>query len=189
MSAVIKNKKCKAPDCETTFTPYSTLTRACSLECALILVKIAKEKKQRKDTRERKVAIRTLSDWLKLAQPEFNRFTRIRDKDDPCISCGKFDHELKDFLRGGKWDAGHFKAIGSHPELRFNEDNCHKQCKKCNNQRSGNISNYRINLVNKIGLDRVVELEGHHEPKHYIIDDIKEIREIYRLKAKELEGL
>ncbi len=178
MSVVIKQKRCKAPGCETTYTPYSTLTRACSLECALVLVNIAKEKKQRKDTRERKRAIRTLSDWIKLAQPEFNRFIRARDKGNLCISCQKPPK---------KKNAGHYRSVGACPELRFNEDNCHLQCEHCNTHKSGNAVDYRINLVNKIGLDRVVELEGHHEPKHYIIDDIKEIRERYRLATKELE--
>jgi len=189
MSAVIKQKhtpqqklrKCKAPGCENMYTPYSTLSRACSPKCAFVLVQIAKEKKERKETRERKRALRTKGEWLKLAQAKFNKFIMLRDKHLPCISCGTMNPNIQ-------YAAGHYRSVGACPELRFNEDNCHKQCNSnCNNFLSGNPIEYRINLVKRIGLDRVVELEGPHEPKHYTIPDIQEIRERYRLKVKAME--
>jgi hypothetical protein len=46
-------------------------------------------------------------------------------------------------------------------------------------------SKYRENLIAKIGLERVEWLEGPHEPKRYRIEDLKEIRDTYRLKLKE----
>ena len=103
MSAVIKQpklRKCKAPGCNTMYPPYSTLSRACSPQCALILVKIAKEKKQRKEFAERKKNLRNKSDWLKLAQTQFNKFIRLRDKDEPCIDCGQFGSG-EDHFTGG----------------------------------------------------------------------------------------
>jgi len=176
MNTIIKQKKCKAPDCENMFTPFSTLTRACSPQCALILVKIANEKAQRKDTRERKKALKTLSEHTKEAQTPFNRYiVKVRDKDLPCISCNRH--------HSGQYDAGHYRSTKTHPELRFNEDNVHKQCSPCNRQLRGNIVEYRINLVKKIGLDRVVELEGKYEPKHYTIADVQEIQKTYKLKS------
>jgi hypothetical protein len=51
---------------------------------------------------------------------------------------------------------------------------------------SGNIVNYRIRLVKKIGAERVAWLEGNHEPKRYRIDDLKAIRDEYRKRLKEL---
>ena len=90
---------------------------------------------------------------LKLAQAEFNKFIRLRDAHLPCISCQRF-HE-------GRYDAGHYLSIGAHPEHRFNEDNCHKQCHwNCNIQQSGNIKNYRIELVKKIGIQKVTKFRG-----------------------------
>lgn len=133
---------------------------------------------RKKDTRQRRDAIKTRSDWLKEAQREFNRFIRLRDRDDRCICCGR-DHQ-------GQYHAGHYLSVGSHPELRFNEDNCHKQASYCNNHKSGNQAEYRIKLIEKIGVERVELLEGPHEAAKWTIDDIKEIRIKYKAKCKEL---
>ncbi|WP_258530002.1 recombination protein NinG [Pseudomonas aeruginosa] len=65
----------------------------------------------------------------------------------------------------GQYHAGHYRSVGSHPELRFDEDNVHKQCAPCNNHKSGDVVNYRINLVAKIGAAAVARLEGPHERK------------------------
>ena len=55
-----------------------------------------------------------------------------------------------------------------------------------NNHKSGNIVEYRINLVKKIGAEQVEWLEGKHEPKKYSIDEIKEIKAKYKNKLREL---
>ena len=118
---------------------------------------------------------------LKLAQKAFNAFIRERDRHRPCISCGTYNPNLR-------YDAGHYRTIGAHPELRFSEDNCHKQCHyNCNINRSGNIVEYRINLVNRIGAKRVEELEGPHPIKRYTVDEIIEIRNLYKSKLKQLQ--
>ncbi|TCK68080.1 NinG protein, partial [Lonepinella koalarum] len=71
--------------------------------------------------------------------------------------------------------------------LRFNEDNCHKQCQPCNTHLSGNITEYRINLVQKIGLERVEWLERKdHKPLKLSVDEIKELIRVYKAKCKEL---
>lgn len=181
MNAVIKQlkpRKCRNPDCKIMYTPHSTLSRACSPQCALELVYIKKKKKEDQDFARRKKNLKTLKEWTKDAQDMFNKFIRFRDKDFPCISCQR--------RHAGQYHAGHYRSVGACVDLRFNEDNCHKQCSACNKFLSGNTIEYRINLVDKIGLDRVVELEGPQEPKHYRIIDIQGIREIYRLKIKEM---
>lgn len=115
------------------------------------------------------------------AQKAFNNFIRERDRDQPCISCGRY-HK-------GRYDAGHYKTVGAHPELRFNEDNCHKQCHwDCNINKSGNIAKYRIRLVKRIGLERVEALESHNEPKIYTCDDYKEIELYYKNKLKGIQN-
>jgi hypothetical protein len=65
--------------------------------------------------REAKAKLKTRSQWLKGAQIVFNRFIRLRDEGDSCISCGR--------NTGAKMNAGHYKSVGSTPALRFNEDN------------------------------------------------------------------
>ena len=57
----------------------------------------------------------------------------------------------------------------------------------CNAHLSGNLIDYRIHLISKIGLERVEWLEGSHEPKRYRIDDLKEIDKEYRELAKNLK--
>ncbi|WP_202116081.1 recombination protein NinG, partial [Glaesserella parasuis] len=109
----------------------------------------------------------------------FNEYIRLRDKDEPCISCQRF-HQ-------GQYHAGHYRTVKAMPELRFNEDNVHKQCSACNNHLSGNITEYRINLVRKIGAERVEALESYHPPVKWSAEDCKEIIKTYRAKIKELK--
>ncbi len=108
-------------------------------------------------------------------QSLFNKYIRTRDKDDPCISCGK--HRTT-------YHAGHYLSVGGHTELRFNEDNVHKQCVYCNVFLSGNLLNYRNGLINKIGLERVLILESKHEPNKLTIPDIKELILNYKEKIR-----
>ena len=103
----------------------------------------------------------------------------MRDKDEPCISCGRY--------HVGKYDAGHYRSVGACPELRFCELNVHKQCVPCNQHKSGNVIEYRINLVNKIGADKVTWLERQdQEPKKYTVEECKAIIAYYKAKCKEL---
>lgn len=100
------------------------------------------------------------------AQIVFNRFIRYRDKNMPCISCN---------TKKANFDAGHYQSAGQNPQLRFNELNCHKQCVKCNRLLSGNLKEYRINLIKKIGLARVEELECDNSVRKYSIEDYKNV--------------
>ena len=155
----------------------------CSHTCASLYatkrMQEQQEKHARKAKRERRDALKTRSQWLKEAQTAFNRFIRARDMKKPCISCGRF-HE-------GQWHAGHYRTVGAHPELRFTEVNCHKQCAPCNNHKSGNIVEYRIELVKRIGQDQVEWLEGAHDPLKLTIDEIKALKAKYNKKAREAE--
>ena len=178
-----KVKKCK--DCKEVFEPFKPAQPRC-VPCALDKAKKDTERlvkrqaaKRKQETRQRKAKLKTRSEWLRDAQATFNAFIRDRDKLDPCISCGRF-HE-------GQYHAGHYRTVGANPELRFNENNCHKQCSACNNHLSGNITNYRINLVKKIGIEAVEILEGPHEITKLTIEDIKEIKECYKAKIKALK--
>ena len=104
---------------------------------------------------------------------------RERDRLLPCISCGRH-HQ-------GKYDAGHYRTVGSNPALRFEPLNCHKQCVPCNQHKSGNIVEYRLNLVQRIGADQVAWLEGPHEPKKYTIEDLQQIKAHYRALLRDLK--
>lgn len=151
----------------------------CSPICASRFVKEAK-KVDRETVKVRKEAIKSRADWAREAQAAFNAWVRARDADKPCISCGR--HHT------GQWHAGHYLSRGARPELAYEPDNCHKQCAPCNTHLSGNVALYRVNLVKLIGLDRVEWLEGPHQAKHYSVDDLKEIKRIYKEKLKALQN-
>ena len=88
---------------------------------------------------------KSVSQLKAIAVRHFHRFIRTRDKDLPCISCGRYT----------KLQAGHFYSAGNHPSVRFNEDNVHGQCIQCNHFLSANLLPYRANLIKKIGQERV----------------------------------
>lgn len=182
----VKQKKCII--CKGLFIPsYTSAQRVCSLECAKEAGSrktekdAAKQKSvERKQLKEAKLNIKPRSKWLAEAQAVFNKYIRLRDAKDPCISCGR--HHT------GQYHAGHYRSVGANPELRFNELNCHKQCSSCNTHLSGNLIEYRINLIRKIGLASVMEIESKHNPLKLTIDDIKEIKRHYQHKCRELEN-
>jgi len=130
--------------------------------------------------REAKERVKTKGEYAKEAQQAFNQWIRLRDADLPCISCGRH-HE-------GQYHAGHYRTVASAPELRFEPLNVHKQCAPCNNHKSGDIVNYRANLLIKIGHLYTSWLEGPHEPKRYTIEDLKAITAEYRAKVRELKA-
>lgn len=140
---------------------------------------------ERANLRDRKVALRNKSWYVKEAQKWFNKFIRLRDAGGRCISC---QNPLRDHhgINGHLFDAGHYRSVGACPELRFNEDNVHAQCVKCNRELSGNAVDYRIGLIKKIGLARVESLEENHPQKKYNIEDLKQIIATYKAKCKEL---
>lgn len=171
-----KPKKCVI--CNQLFKPNCSTAKVCGFNCAVEYTFQVKAKKERKEYRVAKEKIKTRQDWLKEAQTAFNSFVRHRDSQLPCISCQRH--------HAGQYHAGHYRASGAWASLRFNEDNCHKQCQPCNTMKSGNLLEYRINLIKKIGQDRVDWLEGPHQPAKWTIDQLKQIKAEYKAKLKEL---
>jgi len=174
----MRAKKCKV--CKEKFEPLRPLQVVCSTKCGCEYTKLQKEKQWKDRKKELKEKLLTRSDYLKLAQAAFNAYIRERDKDRSCISCGTYN---------GKMNAGHYMSVGSTPELRFNEDNVHKQCERCNTFYSGNLINYRIELINRIGEERVNLLERKDlEPLKMTIDEIKELTKKYKKLLKNLRN-
>lgn len=181
-----KPKTCKNPACRALFVPQRLGQAVCSPKCGLAIKEVnqAKARKAlayvgRKELRAAKERVKPKGQYMREAQVAINAWVRARDLSLPCISCGRF-HE-------GQWHAGHYRTVGSSPELRFEPLNIHKQCAPCNNHKSGDIVNYRIELVKRIGAELVEWLEGKHEPKRYTIEDLKAITAEYRAKTRELK--
>lgn len=123
---------------------------------------------------------KTLSQLKATAVRHFHKYIRERDKDFPCISCGKYT----------TLQAGHFHSAGNHPITRFNEDNVHGQCKRCNYFLSGNLIPYQQELINRIGIDRVEALQhkislskqtGYKWDRFFLIEVIEKYKKINRL--------
>ncbi|CAE6949919.1 Bacteriophage lambda NinG family protein [Ectopseudomonas oleovorans] len=182
-----RQRKCANPACDVKFTPKIG-QKVCCWQCGLAIAdQPANQKKARKaiselgrqELRAARERIRPKGDYMREAQVAFNAWVRERDRLLPCISCGRY-HQ-------GKYDAGHYRTVGSNPALRFEPLNCHKQCVPCNQHKSGNIVEYRINLVQRIGADAVAWLEGPHEPKKYTIEDLQQIKAHYRALLRDLK--
>lgn len=168
-------KTCK---CGTEFVQYTSLQRKCH-SCLVADGREKQRKARRRENRAAKQKLKSRGDWLKEAQTAFNRFIRARDAALPCISCGRH-HQ-------GQYHAGHYRSVGANPELRFVLFNNNKQCSACNTHLSGNLINYRINLLDRVGVDVVEWLEGPHEPKKYTIEELQEIKQGFNAWARELE--
>jgi len=173
-----REKKCGA--CLIKFKPTRTLQEACSVPCSIELVKIKQRKKADKEHREAKKNIKPMRHWLKLTQSVVNRWVVLRDAMDSCISCEESDVE--------EWHASHYRSVAAASHLRFDPRNIHKGCSKCNTHLSGNIEKYRINLIYKIGLERVEALENDNSTKSWTREELEEIRKHYRKLIRELEG-
>lgn len=181
-----KQKRC--PICSEMFTPKRwglRLTRCCSnAGCVRDYAERVREIEREKEARKQKI------DFLKndksfqraKAQKSFNEFIRLRDANLGCISCDK----TKDWA--GQWHAGHFKTVGARPDLRFNQDNCHKQCSVCNNYLSGNLAQYRENLIARIGIDCVLALDNPPKITKLSAADYAEINEYYKTEIKRLKN-
>lgn len=195
MKKPLKSKICKAEGCGNEFMPRVSTQIACSVKCALALVEAKKEKNlnamtvqykrnlerlakaQRKADNEKREALKSRREVLNDTQKIFNKFIRLRDDELPCISCGEHRNT---------YDAGHYRSVGAAPQLRFNEDNCHKQCVHCNQHKSGNAIEYRIGLVKRIGAERVEALECNNQTVKWTAEEARAIKVHYQDKIKQL---
>ena len=181
---IFKPKRCKV--CSTVYQPHSMSQICCSPPCGIAYAQAQRVKKTKKEeaadrkaTKEKRERLKTRSDHLKDLQRDFNRFIVQRDAARPCISCGRH-HE-------GRYHAGHFYSVGSRPELRFDEDNVHKQCAVCNLFLHGNLLEYRRALREHIGVERLDALECARPPLKLSTEEIRELAATYRAKTRELK--
>lgn len=188
-----KPKKCRVATCRASFVPSRMGQAVCSPACAMIdaprhelKARKALADIERKDIKVRKEKLKSRADHLREAQAAVNEYVRLRDAHLPCISCDSTPND-NDLMTGSRWDAGHYRSVGACPELRFEPLNIHRQCVKCNRNLSGNAVEYRIRLVQRIGAEKVVWLEGLHPACKYTVEEIKAIKAKYRAITKELK--
>ena len=164
-------KSCKK--CGENFTPFTTLDKYCYFckKTEQALKNLAKIKKDK--VKKQKEELLTTSDYLKIAQQVFNKWVRLRDQNQPCISCSK--------KLGAKFDAGHFWSAFGHSAVRFHPLNVNAQCVSCNQHKHGNLIAYREGLIKKIGLEKYSEIEDiAHDTKKWDKEELKELITKYK---------
>ena len=185
----MKQYKCRI--CKEPFTKQRQLQSICGdTKCIVETVHRAKakrEKLEKAQTREKLKALATKPELVKKAQIAFNAYIRARDYGKPCICCGEPIAWGTD-TTGGVCDAGHYLSVGARVNLRFNEDNVHAQRKLCNRHKAGNAANYRIHLIDRIGLERVESLVRDYTERKYTREGLIEIEKQYKALAKELSN-
>jgi hypothetical protein len=132
-----------------------------------------------------KESLKTAGDYIKEAQIAVNKYIRARDSGKPCISCGNLPAQKF----GGTMDAGHYRSRGAAGHLRFNTFNIHSQCVRCNRYKSGNAVDYRLELINRIGVNLVDRLEADNEPKRFTIDYLKRVKRIFNKRARRVDKI
>ena len=167
--------RCK--NCRELFEPIKFNQKYCfNDDCLKVWVEIEKEKQWQKKKSILKNELKTLSDYMKLAQQIFNKWIRMRDSGKSCASCDK--------ILVGKFDAGHYYST-RHKAVTYNEDNVHGQCVNCNQHLHGNLINYQLGIEKRIGVDRLFILHTlAHSEKKYTIPELKEIIDKYKNKIK-----
>ena len=175
----MKPKKCKV--CKNEFTPiYTTAQSTCSLNCAIEHTAQKKSKAWNERKKVLKDELTTVQDLMKVAQQVFNKYIRLRDEGNLCISCGKIPK---------KSNAGHFYSAGGHFSVRFDERNVHLQCEYCNSFLSGNLLPYRENLLAKLGFEKFESLSAEAmKTRKFTREELKKIIETYKQKIKDFKN-
>lgn len=201
----VKLKKCKV--CLGEFTPRATTQKVCSTSCAIKLVEANKRDKLKKaandDIKRVKQKLKQLDreslKWQhKQAQKAFNRMRVLQEvvrfkligKEPECVSCGKTN---MDFC------CGHFKTVGAHGELRYDELNTHLQCNRyCNKGLSGNINGnkntrgYIQGLIDWYGEVKANEIIIYCESKtskKWSWQELEEMRKGFNVEVRKLESI
>lgn len=189
MSAALKapkQKKCKV--CCSSYTPIDgRLQRVCfDPTCAVEYVRRQKAKSLKREKREGRERLKTLTNLCAEAQPDVNRYVRIRDHGKGCISC---DSPTID-------DAGHFFPIGSKwrvNRIRFDTRLIHGQCRQCNSYTGGgNIHGYIAGIRKRYGEEylalmyEIKRMAEHGELPPLTKDEVREIAANHRRMAREL---
>jgi hypothetical protein len=173
--------RCK--NCKEKFEPIRFNQKYClEPECVRVWVESEKAKVWKKTKAKMKNDLETIQELIKATQIIFNKYIRLRDKGQVCISCQK---QLKE----GNVDAGHMWSAGGHSNLRFNEFNVNAQCSRpCNKDKAGDINNYRLGFVERYGIEKLNEIDALAKiERKFSKEELKELMQVYKNKIKEIE--
>ena len=178
----IKLKKCKV--CTQKFVLERFNQQTCDYKCAIELAKRNNIEKEAKDWKVKKAILKdnlkTLGQYEADAKKSFQKWVRMRDDKQPCISCGT--------TKADTYDGGHYFKAELFSGLIFDERNCHKQCRKCNRFLNGNELQYRSGLISRYGIEFVDQLESESNEKRnykFTKDELIAKKMQYDIKIKE----
>lgn len=142
---------------------------------------IKKKSEKKKPEKKKSPSLPTLVDRL---DKVFSKYIRLRDAMPSgmfrCISCGK----IKPIDQA---DCGHFHSR-THMSTRFDEDNCHAECRYCNRFSADHIIGYRENLIRKIGSQRFLLLEVKaHETRKWSHFELEQLAKYYKALVDKLQ--
>lgn len=119
---------------------------------------------------------KSISELIKLAAIVVHRLVKKRDSHNGyfyCIACGK----LKPI---SEMQAGHFMA-STYAYTRFNLLNINAECIQCNCFDPDHLIGYRKNLIDKIGLKAVEQLEiDAHKPHKWDRQELLDLIKKYK---------
>jgi hypothetical protein len=171
--------KCKV--CKKEFTQFNSTISVCGYQCAIEWGKLHPKKTsiKRVNSEIKSEAKQKLKTQAQLRNPiklHFQKWCRLRDEKEPCISCGTNE---------AKWDGGHYLKAEIYSGVIFDERNVNKQCSYCNQYLDGNTAAYRQGLIKKIGLEAVMALEdlaNETRTKKWTIEELQQIKTKYKIK-------
>ncbi len=183
--------RCKI--CRDKFEAKYFLQKSClNPPCLAEWAKLDREKKQNIKVKAQKTKdkarlqeLKPLSKLTSEAQAAVNKYIRLRDSKKPCVSCGCESVAVDGgYVGAGGWDAGHYRSRGSASHLKFNLLNIHRQCVSCNRFGSGNVVGYRMELINRIGVGRVEDLENNNEQRKFTAEYLNRVKRIFNKRAR-----
>ncbi len=117
-------------------------------------------------------ADRIFSLWIRLKAADYRGYVT-------CVTCGKVDY-YKDV------DAGHY-ASRTHMNTRFDEQNVHPQCKRCNMHLNGNMAAYAAFMIAKYGQEIIVVMNQRSQIiKQWKRSELQELVKGWRVEIRKM---
>jgi hypothetical protein len=148
-----------------------------------ITVKVTKPKRDLAQAKIDHKNRNKITDVLNSLRNICHLYIRERDKGRPCVACGTPYHK--------GFHASHYYKAELYSNLRFNEDNIHGGCQRCNLGEEGNLSQYSANLPSRLGQEKFDNLQEmaadykHHSWK-WDREKLLETKAYYTKKLKNL---
>ena len=182
----MNQKTCKS--CKQKFQPERQFQTTCSIECAIAYTNELQRKKKLKATqtinkekKEHRANDRVI--LKELAQKLINQYARMRDKKERGLvrcTCGHRE--------SGQFDGGHFLPTSGYSAIRYNTNQIHLQCKKCNRFNGGMPKEYRLFMIARYGVEYVEKLEStKNQTRQYSTEYYQKLIKIVRKKMKKLQ--